>query len=59
MKIGARTVTGFLDAAQVQDDEEDDGARCRRGSCSGCQAGGKKLKMASPQETIETVIVSM
>ena len=34
-------------------------ARISKGVLSGCADAGKKLKIASPQATIDTVIVSM
>ena len=50
---------GFLDAAEVQDDEENDGADIE-GDLIGLKRRGKETEDApSPQETIETVIVSM
>ena len=50
---------GFLDSAEVQDDEENDGADIERESCRTGTTAGRKLKIASPQETMETVIVSI
>ena len=50
---------GLLDAPQVEDDEQDDGRDFERDFERLRRRPGKKLKMASPQETIETVIVSM
>ena len=48
----------LLHPAEVEDDEEEN-AGTSKGTLAGCQERGRKLKIASPQDTIETVIVNI